>query len=231
MFVMLKRIKLLTILLLFPVLGCSEVSKADKLNVELPTPTATPKKNELAGNNKLFVFVGEKISVEEFIPPTEKDEIPFDQSFRAKYKVIQNVYGDYDKEIIEFQAFDHYGNPPFAKYKTVLLFVSEHKGKLYHEKYQYYDVNQTKDGRWASCGDPYRFDEYHRRKIEPAVLEFGEPVAFDIEKLNQEQIRKVYPAPFFRIEGKKAVCSKGAFVEDLFIVKKKGVLKARGLFK
>jgi len=229
---MISQMKFLLILFLLLCFGCAEASKADKLSLEISTPTPPIKQNELLENNNLFVFVGEKISVEQFIPPTEKGETPFDNSFKAKYKVIQNVYGNYDKETIEFEAFDHYGFPPFAKYQTVLLFVSKHEGKLYHEKYQYFDVNQTRDGRWASCGDPYRFDDYHRKKIETSVLEFNEPVTFDIEKLNKDQVKELlYPEPFFKIEGNKAVCLMGAFTEDLFNVKKTGVLKARGLFK
>jgi hypothetical protein len=36
---------------------------------------------------------------------------------------------------------------------------------------------------------------------------------------------------FYKIEGKKAICVMGAYIEDLFMVKKNGVLKARGLFE
>lgn len=231
---MFNRLKFLSIFLLLPVFGCAGISKADRLNAELPVPTATPiatpKPIEPVENDKLFVFVGEKISVE-FQPPKD-GEIPFDGAFKAKYKVIQNVYNDLGKDTVEFEAFDHYGFPGFAKHQTALIFLSEYKGKLYHEKYQYFDVNQTKDGKWASCGDPYRFDDYHRKKIDPAVLEFNEPVTFDLDKLDPERVKElVYPEPFFKIEGNKAVCKMGAFVEDLFYVKKNGVLKARGLFK
>ena len=77
----------------------------------------------------------------------------------------------------------------------------------------------------------YRYDDYHRKKIEPSVLEFIDPVSFTIEKSKQNQVKEIYPEPFFKIEGNKAVCLMGAFVEDLFNVKKTGVLKARGLFK
>ena len=225
---MFERVKILMVLLLLPVFGCTRATQADRIETALPTPVSTAKKTLPVENNKLFVLVGEKISVEP-VPPKE-GEIPFDNAYLAKYKVIENVYNDYDQETIEFLAFDHYGFPPFAKHKNVLLFISEYKGKLYHEKYQFFDVNQTVDGRWASCGDPYRFDDYHRQKFEPAVLEFNEPVAFDLGKLSPEKVKENYPEPFFKIEGNRAVCLMGAFVEDLFFVKRNGVLKARGLF-
>jgi hypothetical protein len=180
--------------------------------------------------SRIFVFVGEKVEVKEFNPEAEKGAILMDSAFKAKYKIIQNVYGDYQGEYIEFEAYDHYGYPPFAKYKNVLLFVSEYKGELYHEKYQYFDVYQTKDGNWAGCGDPYQFEEVHRKPVKTFALAFIEPVIYDLSNFNAKQRKEFYPAPFFRIEGKKAVCLKGAYIDELFLVKKNGVLKARRVF-
>ncbi len=123
------------------------------------------------------------------------------------------------------------GVPAFSKFNYVLLFVSNYNGKFYHEKYQYFDVYKTKEGKWASCGDPYKFDEYHRKGLKAVRLEFNEPVSFDLSTLTDERIRKLYPKPYFIINNKKALCVMGAYVEDLFQVKKEGVLKARGIFE
>ncbi len=136
------QIKYALFVLVLPFLGCAEVSNADRVNTEMSISNSevnnqsNAKISNQEAKNNLYVFVGEKISVEEFNPETKKGEIPFDQAFNAKYKVIQNLYGNYENDTIEFEVYDHYGFPPFAKYKTVLLFVSEHKGKLCHEKYQ-----------------------------------------------------------------------------------------------
>ena len=212
--------------MLLPFLGCATTSIADqKSSVNV---TSTPLIADQNSNNKLFVFVGEKIQVEPI--PLKESEISMDAEFKAKYRVVQKVYGNYDKDIIEFTAFDHYGTPPFSKYKNVLLFVSEYEGKLYHEKYQYFDVYKTKDGRWASCGDPYRFDDYHRKEFKHARLEFNEPLLFDLNEDNDKYVKAVFKEPYFKVTGDKAECLMGAFVEDLFTVKKEGVLKARGLF-
>ncbi len=181
--------------------------------------------------DKIYVFVGEKIEVKPFNPKLDKGEILMDSAFQAKYKIVHNIYGNYDKEMIEFEVYDHYGEPSFSKYRHVLLFVSEYNGKLYHEKYQYFDVNKTKDGKWASCGDPYRFDDYHRKPFKSISLEFDAPVYFETGNLKPIQIKEIYPKPFFAIEGNRARCLMGAYVEDLFIVKKNGVLKARGIFR
>ncbi|MFD3001271.1 hypothetical protein ACFS7Z_12925 [Pontibacter toksunensis] len=174
---------------------------------------------------KLYVFVGEKINIERFnankkeevSPGVFKVTISMDNAFRARYKVLENVYGNYVGDTIEFEVYEHYGEPPFASYENVLLFVSEHNGKLYHEKYQYFDVYRTKDGDWASPGYPCRFEpEMHRKKITFQQVEFKQPVM--LEKVIG---RKNY----------KTVVLEGTEVKDLFEIKKQGVLKARGLFQ
>ncbi len=63
----------------------------------------------------LLVFVGEKIKVDKFKPEMAKGQIPFDEAFKAKYRVIQQVYGNYKTDTIDFEAYDHMGVPPFSK--------------------------------------------------------------------------------------------------------------------
>ncbi|RRB13572.1 hypothetical protein EHT87_15020 [Larkinella knui] len=182
-------------------------------------------------SDSLFVFVGQKIKVDKFEPKVVKGQIPFNEAFKAKYKVVQQVYGSYQKNTIDFEAYDHMGTPAFSKFDNVLLFVSNHNEKWFHEKYQYFDVYKTKEGKWASCGDPYKFDDYHRKSLKAVKLEFAEPVSFDVSYLNVEHIKKWYPEPYFTIRNNRAYCLMGAYVDELFQVKKEGVLKARGIFK
>ena len=109
------------------------------LSASIPSVAQTKK-------DSLYVFVGEKIYVTEFCPEVDSNIILMDYSFKAKYKVIQNVYGSYDNDTIEFEAYDHHGIPAFSKFRYVLLYVSKYHGKLYHEKYQFADVYKTKNG-------------------------------------------------------------------------------------
>jgi len=208
----------------------SQIQKSQEEKYEKEILAQIKKEQEENKPTNFYVFVGEKIEVKPFQPETEKDEILMDSAFKAKYRVIQNLYGNYDKGKIEFKVYDHYGTPPFSRYTNVLLFVSEYKGKLYHEKYQYFDVYKTKDGRWASCGDPYRFDEYHRKDIKLTKLEFDEPLFFDLTEFNAKYIKEVFKEPYFKVNRNKAQCKMGAYIDELFVVKKEGVLKARGLF-
>lgn len=228
-----KKQTQLKILLLFLVVAinfnCSTFSSSSKAD--------TMKNVSQLTKANLFVFVGEKISVEEFEQKLEEGEVAMDAGFKAKYKIVERVYGDYSGKTIEFEAYDHYGYPSFAEYKHALLFVSKHKGEYFHQKYQYYDVYKTKSGKWASCGDPYRFDEYHRKNVEIINLNFEEPLYIDLKKYGDESryseefIKEVFVEPYFKVQENKAECLKGSYVDTLFEVKKNGVLKAREVFK
>ena len=178
--------------------------------------------------NTLFAFVGEKIEVSE-IPVSEG---AMDFGFKAKYKVLLKVYGNLSNDTIEFIGYDHYGFPRFAKFKNVLLFVSNDSGKLYHEKYMFNDVYKTMDGRWAG---PYSISDYNHPYIEaidikPEIIEFKEQVSYPIKGIRQEYIKLRYPEPYYTIIDSSAVAIYGNFLEDLFLLKKRTVLTARGLF-
>jgi hypothetical protein len=179
-------------------------------------------------SNSLFVFVGEKIEVVE-LPDREG---AFDNAFLAKYKVLDKYYGDYLKDTIEFEVYDHYGEPAFSRHNVVLLFVSFHEGEFYHEKYQYFDLYRAKNGKWArpySTGD-YRHEYNRSTPVKPEKIEFAHDVYYDVSGLGKKAINEWYPAPYYRTTGSKAKAIYGNYVPELFKLKRNGILKACGLF-
>lgn len=189
--------------------------------------------NENERNNTLVVFVGEKISV---TPIPYESQLMGGALVMAKYKILQRVYGDYKPDTIEFEAYDHYGRFPFANYKNVLLFVSQGKntGKYYQEEYQYFDVYKAKNGQWASS---YKAREYKNPKeyytaVKPEIINFDNEVSYPTrvkdESGKYEEV--TYPSPYYETVGEKAIAIYGNYIEDLFRLKKEGVLTARGLF-
>ena len=183
-----------------------------------------------AATENLLVFVGEKISVEEFDPPRDPNVVLTDEAFHAKYRVLDVVYGLAPGEVVAFDAYDAHGTPEFAKYQHVLLFVSKDGDRWVHQKYQFYPVFRTKSGVWAGCGAPWRYSS-DPRTIQPRPLDFGSEAHFDLAGLTREDIAELYPRAYFRTLNGKAYCRQGNPVEELFEVKKQGVLKARGLFR
>ena len=176
---------------------------------------------ENPGHGKLLVFVGKKITVNNI--PSEG----MDAKFIAKYEVLERVCGEYRKDTIEFTVFDHYGIPGFSKTENALLFVVEYEGKFFHEKYQYFDVYKTKDGRWAS---PNAWRESSADSLAPHKIDLEKQISFDLVGLKKQDIVRNFPQPFYRISNGRAIVEYGNYVEQLFHLKKSGVLKARGLF-
>lgn len=172
-------------------------------------------------NGEFLVFVGKKISV------NYVESKGMDGAYKARYMVEEVVCGDYRKDTIEFIAYDHYGDPGFSKYDHALLYVSLFRDTFYHEKYMFDPVFKTKSGRWAG---PYGGDA--DSNIKPVPVEFAEELSFDIASIKHKRktLKLTYPEPYFRIVGNKAIALQGYYVPELFELKKRGVLKARGIF-
>ncbi|MEJ7627914.1 MAG: hypothetical protein WKF35_13695 [Ferruginibacter sp.] len=177
--------------------------------------------------SKFYIFIGQKLNVITEQEPYYCDIIPMDSKVKAEYKILEQVVGKFPKDTIMFVSFNHNQRITFSNYENVLLFVSEYCGQLYHEKYQYFDLYKTVDGKWASPGDPYKYDEYHRKNIKSQNIQFADSVWFDISKLSEAVIKRQFPIPFYKIDGQKAIPIMGCYIDELVLVKKGGVLKAR----
>lgn len=164
--------------------------------------------------DSLLVFIGTKIEVKEM----PVDPAAFDAVFKATYQVLEIFCGDYNGYEITFTVYDHYGRPDFENYDTVLLFVSRYKGKYYHEKYLFHPLYKAKDGQWAS---PYRSrdnDRYDDRPppVNPEKIGFADSLAFDITGRKRQWVKRIYPEPYYRISGNKAIAVYGNYLQDVF---------------
>jgi hypothetical protein len=195
--------------------------------------------NSIGQNNSdtLFVFVGKKISTKMISrPKPDKNQIVFYIKYRSKYEVLENVYNQLENRVVEFYDFSHTGMRELSTSKNALLFIYKSKGKFYHIRFQQFDVYKTVAGRWASFGDPFYFDEKFRdsvkTKINIAKIDCPQPVTFKINSSwDSLKIKEVFPAPYFKVHRMIATGHMGCYVEDLFIVKKEGILKQLGYFK
>ena len=178
----------------------------------------------------LVVFVGEKISVKKFEPKSDPDTFLMDEAFKARYKLLELVHGEFGGKEIEFEAYDHYGRPEFSRYKTVLLFVSKYEEGMYHQKYQFFPVFKTNDGYWAGCGSPYAYEpEVHHGDLNPIAHSFSKNAYFPLKRLSRKERKQYFPKEYYKIVKKRAYCLKGNTVDELSEVKLNGVLKARGM--
>ena len=183
-------------------------------------------------SRNLLVFVGERIEVRQVANTPPPGVLALDLKFEARYKVRAVIFGAYTEDDIRFSAFDHYGRPAFANYETVMLYVSRYDGQLFHQKYQFNPVYRTADDRWAGCGDPYQHEpEVHRGALRARPIDFQPEVAFSVSGLALDVVKTRYPSEYFVRSGDVMKCIAGAYAEQLFQIKRNGVLKARGVFK
>lgn len=110
-------------------------------------------------DHQVYSFVGKKISVDEFEPEIMKGYILMDLAFIATYEVIEQYSGKKLPERIQFEVYDHYGYPPFAKHETVLIYLKKGSGVLYHVKYSYDLVRKSTKYGWVTCDTVLNWDE------------------------------------------------------------------------
>ncbi|WP_439480784.1 hypothetical protein [Chryseobacterium aquaticum] len=205
----------------------------NKIKVELkPEPCVPYVACEQKQPSNFYIFVAEKISGEyEADPYYCKVKMLDGGGMKYTYKIKEEIYGDYPKDTIVFKSYSHLGRPMIEYYDTVLLFVGEYCGKLYQEKYQFFDLYKTKDGRWASPGDPYKFDKYQEDKtIKAQSIDFDPFIRIStIAPDDDDQRFQKYEAPYYRLIGDKAVPLMGAYIKDLIKVKMGGSLKNKNI--
>ena len=134
-------------------------SCSSDLNIVIAEPWIPPPESH--NESTLFAFIGQKLSVLEFEPELEDNVILMDLAFKARYKLLAQVTGTKLPDIVEFEAYDHYGFPMFAKHDIALIYLTKAVGDdaLYHVKYTFDRVRQTSDGRWAKCTETYGRDD------------------------------------------------------------------------
>ena len=122
--------------------------------------------NTFATPEKILMPNGE--TIERLIPP-------LDHRYEARYEVLSRVSGQMFDDTIDFENFDHYGNPSLPKIKTPLIILINHEGRWIQSKYNYYSVSQTLGGDWAICGRlPGPSNEKADEFVQPLV--FLEPL-------------------------------------------------------
>lgn len=184
-------------------------------------------------NPKLCVFIGKKINVDYSKRKYYCNRISLDSKFDAEYKIVENLYGDFKKDTINFVVYDHYGKPGFSEYENVILYVAEYCGELVHVKYQYNNVYKTKNGKWASPYQGFDYEKLDSLKIKkPEILEFENEITFEFGKdTDTLWFDKRFPKPYYETNGFKAKAVYGNYAIDIFEIKKKTDLKSRGFFE
>ena len=92
----------------------------------------------------------------------------------------------------------------------------------------YDDVYPTKDDRWAGTGQSLDYGNIYNKvkKIQPEYIAFSDSVWFDLNQMTEIE-KTLYQEPYYRFESNKAFPLMGNYIEELFFLKKRGVLKKK----
>ncbi|WP_052632102.1 hypothetical protein [Pseudoxanthomonas suwonensis] len=182
-----------------------------------------------------FAFVGRLLSIEpEPDPCAAKNRqsgelacLMLDSLWRARYRVLQPVAGRQADEVVEFLVADHYGFPPFARFPQALLFVSQGPDGAWLHKYQGIAVFPTRDGQWASCGQPFA-----RRSDAPVPA--PRPIAYrdDLDAgttIDRAELRQRFEPDDYTVVDGHLRCRRGLPLPELYEGVRSGVMRARGV--
>lgn len=167
---------------------------------------------------------------------TRKSIIHADTEFTYSYKVIKTFDDRLEGDEIEFKSYGRYVTPPFTEYEYVLFFLQKQDEDLVLMSYQFFDVYQTIDKNWATCGrrDGYLLENlnmdikswpnWYLKNVKEAKISAPDKILYDIEYLNDDiksfpdlyKMKDFYPETYFVISQNIAKCKgSGIYVKEL----------------
>lgn len=198
---------------------------------------------EMTESENLYIFIGKKISIEEFDPNTYQKKgrtkevdsetgdtlvaihksYVMDNAFHCKYFVMRNLMNQLPKEIIEFNAYDHYGRPGFEKYENVILYIFKNKnGDLVHKKYIYDPVYKV-NGKWLGIIKP----SHDEKKFKTIDINQDNSIKIALGSCDKLCQKIYYPSPYFKIKKEFAYPKKAFEINDIISYRKATTFKIK----
>ncbi|WP_292009461.1 hypothetical protein [Chryseobacterium sp.] len=189
-------------------------------------------------DNNLYIFIGQKISINEFNPNPNITEVMnsidkksrdsiksyfMDEAFHCQYKLIANVYNRLDSDTVQFDAYDHYGRPGFEKHGDVMLYLSKNQSeKLYHQKYIYdpvYKINEE----WMGIYSFYFPNDHSKSWTKFKTVPFNKDglIKLKLKSCDKKCQALYYPYPYFTIKDGYAYPKKAFKIDDIIAYRKK----------
>lgn len=178
---------------------------------------------DIETEDEIFAFVGEWIEMTE-TPKTEDDDVTLVTEYVSTYRVLETLEGALASDIVNLYAYDHYGKPPFSKYRYVLLFMREEDGKYNTLRNWSVPVYKTRSGLWAYCGSPYLNSEDEKNADPLEEIDFHPQLEFTTVMYNEEYAKEEYPEPFYEHINGKAICRQGVYLDELYRVFKAEII-------
>lgn len=179
---------------------------------------------------KLFVFIGERLSIKS----VDARELYNETRFIATYKIIKKICGNYPVDTITFDVIDIQYDTSFARCKYLLLTLikdTAQGGKLVLWGGLYRDVFKTRDGTWAATYDASDNTTYRGKPVlNPHKMRFSKNAFYNITGLTREEINIRFPEPYYKIKKNKVLPVLGNSIEEIFQFQKYGTLAESNIY-
>jgi hypothetical protein len=208
----------------------SDLIKKKKIQIDLKLEPCDKWSLCKESPTQLYVFVGRKIKTYG-VKRGHCNSSYMDSRTNAKYLILENIYGDYPKDTIEFTSYSHSSfkrnnyspdKNKFDNYEHVLLYVLKYCNEYTQVKYLYDDIYKTKEGIWAS---PLNLSQHSNPKdstfyIKPKKINFIKPIIFDYQEYHELEIKKTFPNQYNIVKNGKIEITHGFYLQDLFEIRK-----------
>ncbi|RZJ67146.1 MAG: hypothetical protein EOO45_15620 [Flavobacterium sp.] len=192
------------------------------VQLEKKPPCDTSKCDTVLLNRHILIAKKVKLN---FIVNNCPNRIKLSPEYNANYTVVEDILGNYDSGTIKFRVIEPLRKPAYESEENVLLLLDEHCGELRHSGNNRINVYKATNGRWALPYYPLNFINKEHGELlqghEPQLITFASPVAFPIKDISSEMVAKLYPSPYYRIEGNTAIALYGNYVDDLKVLRKR----------
>ena len=174
----------------------------------------------------IYALVAKKIDVK--LDTTAYCGLSFYSRYKAKYEVLENIYGNYAKSIIEFESFEHARFENYYDFDVVVLYIADYCGKLIHLRGEYDPLYKNSLGEYASPYSAYLLKTTRDNKLKERhkPMNFrGRKANTAIKHLSKEIISKEFPDSIYEVKNNYAKPLYGLYPDDLFDIRKLTTLK------
>lgn len=156
----------------------------------------------------LVVVVGERLSLDRIDAPDSLGSV-----YRVRYRVLQRFHGRDDAPQVEFEIYEHFGEPRQLGYTHALLFLRRDGAKLV--EVADYPVFAARGGGWAGCAPEFEMDA-RRRRTGPARAVagvFAGEASYTVSPPAQPGVRDPKD---FQVDGDRVRCLTGTPAQALY---------------
>lgn len=159
----------------------------------------------------LVVVVGERVALDDIQDPDS-----LGGGYRARYRVLERFHGRQEGPMVDFEFYQHLGEPHLLGFSHALLFLRRDGDRL--SEVAHYPVFAARGGGWAGCAPASEMEARRRKDRARAV-----PGVFAGEATYTEWVApnpSAYPAEHFRISENRIRCLTGTPAQELYALNK-----------